>query len=79
MSQPNHDDVADRQHTSTRRAPISTMNITGLRHRVRGSSLRNASGKRFRQQRGVESAALDPPGRCVAAAGGAAVSAPRGL
>ena len=28
-------------------APISTMNMTGLRHSVRGSSLRSASGSDF--------------------------------
>ena len=28
-------------------APTSMMNITGLRHRVRGSSLRSASGRDF--------------------------------
>ena len=40
-------------------APISTMNITGLRHSVRGSSLRSASGMERQQHLGVEQAALD--------------------
>ena len=37
-------------------APISTMNITGLRHRVRGSSLRTASGSAFSSMARVEQA-----------------------
>ncbi len=41
-------------------APISTMNITGLRHSVRGSSLRNASGVELQQHLGVEQTALHP-------------------
>ena len=44
---------------SLQTAPISTMNITGLRHRVRGSSLRSASGSRLPQHLRVEQAALD--------------------
>src|SRR6201984_3115980 len=43
MSQPNHDESRI-VTTADNTAPISTMNITGLRQRVRGSSLRNASG-----------------------------------
>ena len=39
-------------------APISTMNMTGLRHSVRGSSLRSASGSRLPQHLRVEQAAL---------------------
>ncbi len=44
-------------------APISTMNITGLRHSVRGSSLRSASGSDFHSIFGIEQAALNPVGR----------------
>ncbi len=48
-------------------APISTMNMTGLRHSVRGSSLRNASGIDFSSIFGIEQAALDGTFRvCVA-------------
>ncbi len=41
-------------------APISTMNITGLRHSVRGSSLRERVRRRLQQHLRVEQAALDP-------------------
>src|ERR1700722_1864214 len=54
MSQPNHDEsriVSTVDHT----APISTMNITGLRHRVRGSSLRNESGSDLTSSAGSSS------------------------
>ena len=39
-------------------APISTMNMTGLRHSVRGSSLRSAPGSRLPQHLRVEQATL---------------------
>ena len=42
-------------------APTSTMNITGLRHSVRGSSLPSASGQRRPQHLRVEQPAADPP------------------
>ena len=51
MSQPNHDESRI-VSTVDQTAPISTMNITGLRHRVRGSSLRNASGSDFASSAG---------------------------
>ena len=50
-SQPNHDEsriVRNVDHS----APISTMNITGLRHSVRGSNLRSASGRDFASSAG---------------------------
>ena len=53
-------------------APISTMNMTGLRHSVRGLSLRSASGSDFHSIFGIEQAALNAFGRvgfgCVAGA-----------
>ena len=46
--------------TVVKTAPTSTMNITGLRHSVRGSSLRTASGRDRMQLLGVEQAPADP-------------------
>jgi hypothetical protein len=54
MSQPNHDESRI-VSTVDQTAPISTMNITGLRHRVRGSSLRNASGNDLTSSAGSSS------------------------
>ena len=54
MSQPNHDESRI-VSTVDQTAPISTMNITGLRHRVRGSSLRNASGSDLASSAGSSS------------------------
>ena len=46
ISQANHDGSVTAR-TVLHAAPISTMNMTGLRHSVRGLSLRNASGVDF--------------------------------
>ncbi len=50
--------------------PISTMNITGLRHIVDGFNLRNASGTAFTSWEGCRAPAPTRLG-CVAGAGGA--------
>ena len=46
VSQPNQDGSAIARIV-LQTAPISTMNMTGLRHSVRGLSLRSASGSDF--------------------------------
>ena len=62
ISQANHDGSVTAR-TVLHAAPISTMNMTGLRHSVRGLSLRSASGSRLPQHPGVEQAALNALGR----------------
>ena len=43
--------------------PISTMNMTGLRHSVAGLSLRSASGVDFHNCLRVQQTTRDPPAR----------------
>src|SRR5271166_3181781 len=63
-SQPNHDESRT-VSTVDQTAPISTMNITGLRHSVRGSSLRNASGSDLASSAGSSvPPSTRPPGAC---------------
>ena len=64
ISQANTDGSATAS-TVVNTAPISTMNMTGLRHSVRGSSLRSASGSDVQQLLGVEQAAADPAAGAV--------------
>ena len=59
ISQAN-DDGSAIASTVVKTAPTSTMNMTGLRHSVRGSSLRSASGSDRQQLLGVEQPAADP-------------------
>ena len=49
--------------TVVKTEPTSTMNITGLRHSVRGSSLRERLGQRGEQLPGIEQAAAHAPRR----------------